>query len=196
MRTWTLPLAILATGCLNGYPEDPHAPSAEVREVPQPAEAPDWDDYDYEGYDSGNLELSNGFLSGDMGGVRGFEGAATSAYGSYYGDYADMQITTTRAGSYSAMAILGLSGGLDNPALVPGAVFHFQNYGSDQGMSMSVTGCSGPREGSWAFDAPADDVTLEVSEGSVPDTLLFDFDATFTGSGTTHGSVEVTVPQT
>ncbi len=194
MRIWTLCLAMLATGCLNGYPEDPHAPNADVREPPPaPGEVPDWDDYDYG--DSGNLDLTNGYLSGDMGEVRGFEGAATSAYGSYYGDYVDMQITTTRSGQYSAMALVGLSGGLDNPALVPGARLHFANYGTDQGVTMSVTGCSGPREGSWAFDAPAEDVTLEVSEGSIEGNLLLDFDATFSGNGTTHGSVEVTVPQ-
>lgn len=195
--------AMLFGGCLNGYPQDPHAPGAppEEREAPPPDV---WEDeYPDEGTDGfasdymGDLQISNAHLSGDMGSVHDFGGAASP--NTHYQDYgyANITLTTTNESEgYSAMAIIYLQGGIDHPSIVPGASFHFRGgYGSDQGISMSVTGCSGPREGSWEFDAGADDVTLEVEEGSLPGTLRMDFVSTFSGSGSTDGSFEVQVPQ-
>src|SRR3990172_9514092 len=181
--------SMLFGGCLNGYPEDPHAPGT-ARE-PQPAPDPYTPDDAYDsGYD-GNLILQGAHLSGDMGSVRDFDGDATSTSGYQYGPSANITVTTTNESEgYSAMAILDLEGGVDNPALVPGARFHFDGYGGGGDVHLYVTGCSGPREGSWVFDAGADDVTLEVQAGSTPDTLRMIFDASFAGNGTTEGSFE------
>jgi hypothetical protein len=187
-------------GCLGGYPEDPHPPG-EVRQVPPPDDTfPDDPANPTDPYQSpfdGTLVISDGHLGGSMGDVRDFEGDATSSYGYQGGNYASITVTTTNeTAGYSAMTILDLEGGVDNPALTPGASFHFDGVEQVGGVYLYVTGCSGPREGSWMFDSGADDVTLDVSEGSTPDTLRMDFDATFTGSGTTEGSFEVGVPQT
>ena len=179
-------------GCINGYPQDPHEPGT-PRAVPPPDPVADPDPYgDYDG----TVAISNAHLSGDMGDVHGFDADATYTSGMQSYGVANLTVMTTNASAgYSAMAIFDVEGGLDHPALTPGASLHFDGYEGEQGLYIYVTGCSGPREGSWLFDSGAEQVNVDVSEGSTPGTLRMDFDATFTGNGTTEGSFEVQVPQ-
>ena len=93
-----------------------------------------------------------------------------------------------------------MPGGLEHPELRDGAHLEFAQYEyPESGLHVNLIGCSGPVEGDWQFDAGADTVQIDVSEGDTGDSLVLDFTATFLNYdewGTTEeqvvvGSVEV-----
>lgn len=138
---------------------------------------------------TGQAEL----FRGDLGSVRGFEGANAEITASDYGTSSssvriDAENTAAR---WWAMTQFSVSGSLHHPRLVPGArlVFNAQtraSYGGSAGATalyVSVLGCSGPRRNQYTYDHSADEVTISVSEGPAPETRRIDFDAKFTGTG-------------
>ena len=46
-------------------------------------------------------------------------------------------------------------------------------------LHVTLIGCSGPAEGAWDWDHSAEEVTIDVSEGSSPETLVIDFRGVF-----------------
>ncbi len=138
---------------------------------------------------SANLSRWSGradVFRGDLGTVRAFEGRAAEVTGSDYGTTTstvriDAEDTTAR---WWAMTQLSVSGTLHHPRLVPGARLVFNaSSGRTGGLHVSVLGCSGPRRDQFTYDRPADEVSVNVSEGPSPDTRRIDFDAKFDGPG-------------
>lgn len=155
---------------------------------------------------NGSVDLRGGSLLGDMGRVRDFEDEDPMLRGWNADGYASLEVHAAKSdGTGAAMAIVGITGGLDHADLQDGAHFEFNQYEyPDSGLHVNLIGCSGPVEGDWAFDQGADTVTLDVSEGDGGDTRVLDFTATFLayddwGTGTVEqtvvGSVEVGATQ-
>jgi len=133
------------------------------------------------GYDS-NIDVKGASLVGDMGSVREIAGPAT--YTESWGDGYWASINVHSEGTRGfAMGIVNFEGGLDHADLVPGATLHFSNIDYYDGtydpsaLNVSVTGCSGPSDGDWQFDEPADAVDVKVTEGADPGYLHFEIDA-------------------
>ena len=142
---------------------------------------------------SGALTVANGNQSGDMGSVRSFTGAA-SRHSGYYDSYgANLRIDSEGRGWW-VMSSINVTGDLAGPAFAPGThrVFTSGTYtGSDD---VSVIGCSGPEYGSYTFDGPADQVTIDVTD--LGDGLRrMRFEARY-GSEVTTGSVDYRIDAT
>jgi hypothetical protein len=143
----------------------------------------DYDPYTYEQ----PVTITDSALAGDMGPVRGFDDEDPMHNGWAYDGWATVEIHALgQNGSEAAMTIFEIEGGIDHPGLRPGAHYEFSwgdyNYDTqfDRPLRMDVIGCSGPNEGDWVYDQMADDVAVDVSEGSTPGTVVVDFSATFT----------------
>jgi hypothetical protein len=137
------------------------------------------------------MTVANGVQSGDMGEIRAFAGSA-SLHSGYYDTYSstmriDSEGIDATGESWWVMSRLDITGDLAGPAFAPGThrVFTSATYEPED---VSVTGCSGPSYGSYTFDGPADQVTIDVVE--VGDGVRrMRFEARFAG-GTTTGSVD------
>ena len=171
-------------GCYYDFSDDrddtPTAPpSYDSRATAPPGNASQW---------SGQADI----FRGDLGTVRAFEGTAAEVTGSDYGTTTSMvridaEDTSAR---WWAMTQFSITGSLHHPQLAPGARLVFnsrsnRNISSDgtPALYVSVLGCSGPRRNEFTYDQNADEVTVNVSEGSSPDTRRIDFDAKFSGAG-------------
>ncbi|MBI2895892.1 MAG: hypothetical protein HYY06_20210 [Deltaproteobacteria bacterium] len=163
---------------------------------------PEYDPY----YSEQAIDITDSALAGDMGSVRGFDDEDPMHNGWAYEGWATVEIHALgQNGSDAAMTIFEIDGGIDHPSLRPGAHFEFSwdayNYDNqlDRPLRMDVVGCSGPSEGDWVFDEMANEVEVDVSEGSTPGTVVIDFTATFSAYGpddpdrqTVVGSFETT----
>jgi len=148
-------------------------------------------------FSAGNVDVQAGFLAGTMGDVT-LSNEAWRTEGSYYSGYTEVTVEARNAGGEAAMTIVEVTGGLDNVAIVPGAVLEFDSSDpySSGGVDVQVVGCSGPSSGSWVFDTHAQHTTMWVSEGSLPTTRRIDFVATFDDGYTrtqTQGMFEYTL---
>ncbi|NOY90318.1 MAG: hypothetical protein GXP55_03840 [Deltaproteobacteria bacterium] len=129
-----------------------------------------------------NIDVKDAVLVGDMGRVSNIDGPAsyTEAYGDGY--WASVNVHSEGDRGF-AMGIVNFEGGLGHPDLVPGATLRYSNSSHGSGrydpaaLQVSVTGCSGPSDGDWQFDEPADDVEVKVTEGSRPGYLHFEVSA-------------------
>lgn len=142
------------------------------------------------------VTLTGGSLNGDMGAVEDFADEEPTLRGWNAGGYANLEIHAAKAdGSGAAMAIVGITGGLEHPDLQAGAHLEFSQYEYPEGDALHVNliGCSGPVEGDWQFDQGADTVTLDVSPGMTTDSRVFDFTATFIGYDEYGSTTEQTV---
>lgn len=145
--------------------------------------------------DYGNLDLRGGQIAGDIGTVRGLDEEARLRNG--YGDetYASLEVHADNEDG-AAMNLVEVWGGLDR--LEPGTRQTFRpedtDYEGDE-LSVQVIGCAGPSAYDWQYDAPADEVEVEVSEGSEPGVLRLDYtartfrNARFTGLPTQEADV-------
>lgn len=166
MRSPVLFLALFATlsGCydLGGYDTssvyaEPARPAG--RTEPPPPDMPPTPP------PSIGMTVANGTQAGDMGEIRAFAGAATR-HGGYYDVYSstlriDSEGVDAAGRSWWVMSRLEFTGDLAGPAFAPGThrVFTSATY---EETDVSVTGCSGPSYGSYTFDGPADQVTIDV----------------------------------
>jgi len=175
--TLALTLGVGLSGCvLDDLMGDPYGSGAGVAPRPDP------------GYDPSNIDVKGATLVGEMGSVRDIAGPAT--YTEAWGDGYWASINVHSEGSRGfAMGIVNFEGGLDHADLVPGAILRFSNtdYGPDaydpSMLRISVTGCSGPSDGDWQFDAPADEIEVKVSEGAEPGYLHFEVNAHWNAGG-------------
>ena len=128
-------------------------------------------------YQWGNIEAFDAHLEGDIGNLRGINGPA-SVNGYEEDAYADLEVTTVSANG-SAMHLLTFTGGLNHPALVPGAHLEFsgdRNYDNNETFHVMSMNCSGSGQpGDWDYDEPADRVILDVSETEDEDTIRIDY---------------------
>lgn len=141
--------------------------------------ADDGDAYYYED-PSTEIAATATLHRGDMGRVRGFDGDIVDVTASSYGGYGNVTvISENRAEGWAAMSVVTVEGGLDHPALVPGAHFTFDSSSYGSSPHFSVLGCSGPSNGSWEFDQGASSVEVDVVDTGTPDTVEVRYTARF-----------------
>jgi hypothetical protein len=142
---------------------------------------------------SGALTVSNGLQSGAMGEIRGFDGSA-SEHSGYYDSYgSNLRIDSIGSGWW-VMSSINVTGDLAGPAFAPGTHRTYTSGTWDAENNVSVTGCSGPSYGSYTFDGPADQVTIDVEE--LPDgSRRMNFETNYGGNITT-GSVDYRIDGT
>ena len=178
-------LAVLAlSGCYIDFGDgsDGSGP-AEWRDDGRWVEAPPPPDPGY-AYDPITYEVTGDTLAGSMGNVEGFEGGIFRTAGSGWEGYSSVQIDAANATeAWWVMGRMDIQGGLEHEALVPGAHFEFDSssgaYGDGTEVFISMLGCSGPAEGMWEYDQYAEEVEIDVEEGSEPSSLTIRFRATF-----------------
>lgn len=136
---------------------------------------------------TGELTVSNGVQSGGMGDIRSFEGAATRHSG-YYDSYGSSLRIDSEGSDWWVMSAINVTGDLAGPAFAPGTHRTYTSGTYDPDSNVSVTGCSGPEYGSYTFDGPADEVTIDIQDlGEGNRRLNF---TTRYGSEVTTGSVD------
>lgn len=195
---WEIALAIaLAEGDDDAY-ADPYADDPYADPYYDPYADPAYDPY-ADPYSSGVLEVRNESLSGTLGEVRGFEGNIWMESGYDYGGVASLQVDAkSTEEDWAVMAALTIEGGLDHPDLVPGAVltFRYDDYSCDYSgeesrqLHVSLLGCSGPADAYWEYDVTADEVTIEVQDGSTPESRRIAYTGTWSDGSTVQGVVE------
>lgn len=145
-------------------------------------------------YDWGNIDAFDARLQGDIGHLRGIDGQATvSGYAEE--SWADLEVTTVGPNG-SAMHLLTFAGGINHPALVPGAHLEFNGdaaYDSEPNtlhvMSLNCSGAGQP--GDWDYDEHADRVILDVSETDDENTIRVDYTTVKDGSMFSAGERDV-----
>lgn len=139
------------------------------------SEASEWiDDF------GGNIDAFNGSLRGDIGSLTQLNGiASVNGYGE--AEYADVEVMTIGS-SGSAMHLLQFVGGLDHPALTPGAHLEFNGseddvlYSDGNELFVYSMNCSGEGQPyDWDYDQQADRVTLDVSETDEEGVIQIDY---------------------
>lgn len=143
-----------------------------------------------------NLPLRNATLAGDLGAVRGLDGVA-NASGFTDSTYASVEsIGSNQSGS--GMTIINFIGGIDHADLQVGSSVRstMDDY-SDGDLHVEAIGCSGAEIYNWDFDQPADEVDVDVVEGSVEGARVINYTArwferdTFTGAPTGNSQTVV-----
>jgi hypothetical protein len=141
-----------------------------------------------------DLGVQDGYMAGDMGTIVAF---SADAYAHEAYDYGDVSTVRLDAGTdYWVMAQLDIEGGLHHPDLVPGARLSFRGYEdvTEGGVFISALGCSGPSYGSFDFDGSAEELDVQITQGSVPGQWVMSFWARFSTGQTTQGSFGYTAP--
>lgn len=152
--------------------------------------------YDAGTFDDGAVDVTATSLGGALGEHR-FDGGIWMQSGYDYGGYASIEVDARdRDEGWSVMALLDVEGGLQHPDLVPGAVLTFRDadyYSGDTSsrVFVSLLGCAGPVDGGFDFDRRADEVTIEVLEGSTRDARVLHYTGTWSDGSTLDGTVEV-----
>jgi len=146
----------------------------------------EWDEEWDDPYMGDNLNLTDVAFEGVLGPVNVIEGDTlrVDSYHEAYGDgfsFTQVQTTAPQVADGAAMVLLFIDGGLDHPALVPGARYSFSQGESDVGgLNIDGIGCSGPDDGNWSdYDQPADEIDVEIEEGEEPGTQVLSYRATF-----------------
>lgn len=150
---------------------------------------------DFYSVTSGPLELERARLTGDIGPVTGLDNDATQLNGWHERSYTNVEVIVENDRGEAAMTWLDINGGLFHPSLQPGERFTFTagDYPADPQNELYVggVGCSteNGRAGQWDYDAPLDEVTVEVEEGPDADTMRLNF-TTRTGNDVSTGFVD------
>jgi len=156
------------------------------------------------------LAVRNSTLAGDMGPVEGFSDGIWLEQGETAHRWAWVEIQSTdRSAGWAAMSRLHIDGGME--LLEPGLVRTFEGgtlgepgFSEDPGgeptLFEDVVGCSGQTPGEWEWDVPAEQVEIEVDEGSEAGWVEVRFEATFRGfdlpeTQVVTGSFEVERPE-
>jgi hypothetical protein len=118
----------------------------------------------------GDLTVTSIAFAGEVGSYLFNDNEArTSGY--FYDESSGWQMTsidtrTTVVGNEAVMVLLNIEGDLLSDQLKNGAVFTWDDWGNS-GVYVDAIGCSGD-EGQWQdFDAPADEVEIQVTEDPV-----------------------------
>ena len=144
---------------------------------------------------TGSLSVSGGTQAGEMGEIRGFDGAATRHEGEYYGSGASVRIDSEGSGWW-VMSRLDFSGDLAGPSFAPGTHRTYASgVSSDPGdaSSVSVTGCSGPSYSNYTFDTQAS--TVEITVGAAGSAARRIDYVTSYGGQVTRGSFVYVIPR-
>ncbi len=170
MRTIAVLVALVAVGCTWGMDD-----SAGVEPGAWATPGGDYGDSD-------ELDATQGALTGRVGEVVGLEGAARIHEAHVFDSdsantYAYIEL---RASGTRGVAMQGVH--IDRfDSLHIGDELHFssEEYRGDGTPYVSVIGCSGPDDGNWDYDEPAEDVDLLVGEGPTLDTMRLTITARF-----------------
>lgn len=117
--------------------------------------------------DEGELGITSVAFTGELGSYL-FNDSSARSTGYFYDEGADWQMTTidtrtTIVGNEAVMVLLNIDGDLKSDELKDGAIFSWDDWGNS-GVYVDAIGCSGD-EGAWQdFDAPADEVEIQVTE--------------------------------
>ena len=162
------------------------------------------------GEDGEPLAVRNSTLAGDMGPVRGFADGIWLEHGGQADRWAWVEIQAAdRGAGWAAMSRVQVTGGLE--LLEPGLTRTFEGGafaepgfveepGGEPTLFVDVVGCSGEMPGEWEFDLPAEQVEVQVDEGSEAGWVEVRFEATFRGfdvpeTQVVTGSFEVERPE-
>ena len=124
----------------------------------------------------GNIDAQDGRIIGDFGSLRGVDAPATVS-GYDEGNYATIEVLTENQ-SGSAMHYIEINGGINHPALRPGAELRFagDDYPIDDSqLYMTAVACSGQSAYAWDYDEGSDELTATVSETEDPDVVRIDY---------------------
>jgi hypothetical protein len=172
-------LAFAVTACgpqptaepaVNVTPEPGNIEIDEPEQQPIEQTEPEQDPWEWENNweaNEGELSVTSVAFSGEIGSYLFNDGQArTSGY--FYDEGSDWQMTSidtrsTIVGNEAVMVLINIEGDLLSDELKNGAVFSWDDWGNS-GTYVDAIGCSGD-EGAWQdFDAPADEVEIQVSE--------------------------------
>jgi len=124
----------------------------------------------------GNLQAFDGHLEGDIGNMRKMDADAT-VDGYDEGDYTTMEVLADTDDG-AAMHWLEIYGGVNHPALQPGARLSFDgnSYNTNpNALYIQAMGCAGPAPYEWDVDEPARNVSVEVEDGPQDGTVLVNY---------------------
>lgn len=119
---------------------------------------------DFTGGFTGNIDLRDGALEGDIGAVSvDNSGALLNGYDDQGFAYVEVLATGDNG---VAMNIVELNGGLNHPDLQDGftRTFSYEDAFNEDGLTATSLGCSGDEAYDWAYDAPADETEIAVTE--------------------------------
>jgi len=119
----------------------------------------------FSGSSGSNMNLTDGFLVGDFGNRRGFNGEATRLDGTSDRTYQNTSVNVVREqnGVGAGMVILAVSGAtLDD---LPAGEHRFSNQG-DLSEEIYVNVCGGPDQSSFDYDQPASGTITVTDEPS------------------------------
>jgi len=134
------------------------------------------------------LTIEGADLRGSMGTVDSTGGGVWLQEGYFDGYMSQIEVQSQGSG-WAMMGMVTVEGDVAN--MEPGTVVTSSPDYYASGQHVDVLGCSGPSQGEWYFDRPADEVTIAVGEGSTPDSRRCDVTATFAADGTTPAQVAV-----
>jgi hypothetical protein len=136
----------------------------------------------------GNVIADGARIQGDIGALQNFNEAAV-VNGNDDGSWASLEvIAESQRGA--AMHWLDIQGGLNHPALQPGARMTFRSgeYSNDpNGLHIDAMACQGPTAYSWDYDEPAQQVDVVVTETEDPNAVKIDYTTQVPPSGFTSG---------
>jgi len=144
---------------------------------------------------TGEFAVRGGQLEGSLGPIEGFSAEAYEQTG--FSEAGWSEVVLHAGTGYWVMTGLSVEGGLEHPALAPGARLEFPRD-ADLGLSIDVLGCSGPSRDVFDYDEHAQRVQVEVQEGAVPGERVLLFRAIFDDSGSpqvVEGSFGYVVPE-
>jgi hypothetical protein len=131
------------------------------------------------------LDIENGELSSDYGGVAIPNRVPASAEGWDEGGWSTIEVMADGQGGV-AMALFEVWGDLEE--LDGQGVQTFSLEDDSDGVFVSITGCAGPSAYNWDYDEPAENVLLRVEEDpNDPSVRTYDFVATFGQSWSDDG---------
>jgi hypothetical protein len=136
----------------------------------------------------GNVVTNGARLQGDIGALQNFNEPAI-VNGNDDGSWASLEVIAESPRG-AAMHWLDIQGGLNHPALQPGARLTFRSgeYTNDpNGLHIDAMACQGPTAYSWDYDEPAQQVDVVVTEAEDPGAVKIDYTTQVPPSGFTQG---------
>jgi len=131
-----------------------------------------FDSWDWGGYNdeyepestSGNLQVQQAGLSGDLGPTTNLNHSATEVDAWSYSDSSQVS-TTVDTGNSAAMTVVEIDGPLDHPDVRVGervTIYDSRTSYARNGVGIDVLGCAGSEVGYWEYDTYADNVVVWV----------------------------------
>lgn len=149
----------------------------------------------FSNYLDNGIRPLNGRLAGDMGPMRSMDDIA-QLNGFHDTGYTNLEVVVTNDRG-SAMALLDFEGGVDHPALQPGADLTFVDgrASDNSGLVVTALACSGQGAyGEWDYDTPANQVDVQVEATDNPDVRRMNF-TTYQDGDVSSGHVDVVTPR-